>query len=126
MTYGESMILNTPKRFLMDELERIEANLDWIDTRRHPGLVGEYERRYQIVCELLDSAATPEMVMTAVDERIQDINMLLGELDHAPTDPMRDALMVDMDYLVGLRHRLHHAMLANVKRPYALANVTRL
>lgn len=120
------MIQNIATRFLQAELDRIEAGLAWIDSAYRPDLAAEYERRKQMVCDLMDAATTNEAALAAVEQRLRDAEMLLDELaDAVANDTMRVALTVDVAYLHGLYDRMGHTI-ADHTYTYALANVERL
>lgn len=121
-------MLNPARRFLKAELERIELELYRIE------LIGahyeqEYQRRRDIVCDVLAQATTSDVAVQAVEQKLADTRMLLEELVMAGrgdvTDTLTDALQIDMEYLEGLLVRLQAGIAAETF-PYALADVERL
>ncbi len=120
------MIHNIATRFLQSELERIETNLTWIDSAYRPGLAAEYERRKQVVSNVISIAVTNEATLDAIEQQIRNAEMLLDELaDTVAEDTMRLKLTIDTTYLHGLYNRLQRAI-EDHTYTYALANVKRL
>jgi len=120
------LIIHAAKRFLFAELERVESNLEWIDEHYRAELAHEFTRRYRIICDLLESADTPDQALAAVDQRLADTQAFLGDLaGKGQMEQLRKRTRIDLDYLHGLRKRLKQSIDENIY-PCALANVQRL
>jgi len=81
-------------------------------------LFDEYQRRFDIVNELLPQSSTPQAAMAAAEQKRSDIEMLLMELIDAGRSDVSDALAgnlsIDHDYLVGLINRMESAIAAEM------------
>lgn len=107
-------MLNIATRFLKSERERIKLELNRISMDSDVALFEEYQRRLDIVDQLLPQSVTPEAAIAAAEQKRKDIEMLLMELVDAGRNDVNDTLAqnlsIDHDYLVGLINRLDAAI----------------
>lgn len=131
-------MLNPATRFLRAELERIRLELHRMELGSTHSLTNddlvsiydEYRRRYEIMCEIVPHATTDEAAVSAVEQKLNDVVMLLDELVAAERGDVDDylavALEIDAQYLEGLLIRLQKGIESETFTRYALANVDRL
>ena len=120
------MIQNSAKRFLEAELERIETGLNWIDSAYRPDLAAEYQRRKQVVRELMDAAVTNEDALNTIEHRLRNAELRIDEMVQSHrSDATHTNLIIDVEYLHGLYNRMQRAITDNTYI-YALENVKRL
>ncbi len=106
--------MNVATRFLNSERERIKLELNRISMDSDAALFDEYQRRLDLVDQLLPQAVTPEAAIAAAEQKRQDTEMLLMELVDANRTDVNDTLAanlsIDHDYLVGLINRMDAAI----------------
>jgi len=99
-------VLSPVLRFLHNELNRIEQDMQWMDLWNNPDLLAEYQRRCTIIQDLIALAFSPEAALKAIQQRLADADMLLTELADAGDIETATTLLIDAEYLAGLLERV--------------------